>query len=264
MKPIGYIVSDALRLTTGTDAFNPDNFRKQFKKGFASPSLFKFKLLRMPNIFSADITNPAKPINTSPVTNALDLVGLGSAQLTTGATFLENSYNSIRGLQNKDLTFSVSKTQLPNKIIESFKISYNGPGWKKPREINDDSLQIEVISSGDYWEHEMLIGWQHTILNYGKTSDNFSYDVSYHQDIVTEADLVLYNVDGEVVYTVHFDKLWPEMVGGESFDWSKKDSIVSFPVSFNFSTYTVEMSGGTNPFKNNAFIADNIINYPKF
>lgn len=258
-KSLGQFASDVLRIATGTNSFSPDNFRRQFQEGFARPSLFQFKLKRMPNVFSTNI-DQLSPISLGAITSRLPLVDIVSARATTTLNTIENILNDVLGRSSRDLTFKVHKVQLPQRLIESYNISYIGPGKKFPREINNDNFQIEVLSSGTFWEHYMFLSWQAAILDYDKYANEPSYDVAYYDDIITEAELLIFNDAGEQTYKVSFENIWPEGVGGEGFDWAKKDSIISFPVSFNFSTVTVEMTGGTPDLKKYSNIARNVIN----
>lgn len=264
MPDLRNIAGSALRIATGNQGtFSPDNFRKQFSNGVGRPNLFQFKFKRMPNVM-ADPNYGLTPFQSlGLISKGASVLGIGSAPLLTGINTVETMFNSITGRETRDLTFRVSKAQLPQKIINTYNVSYYGPGSRFPSEIDNSSITIDVISSGSYWEHIFFTGWQNSIIDYDRYRDNPSFDVVYFDDIVTEAELIIYNDDGEKAYTILFEKVWPEVVGGDNFDWSRKDSIVTFPVTLHYSVAS-NSAGSKSPIKGITSIAQRLINLPKF
>lgn len=265
MPDLRNIAGSAIRIATGNQgAFSPDNFRKQFSSGVARPSLFQFKFTRMPNVM-ANPNYGFEPFQSfGLISKGAGLLGIGSAPLLTGINETETMFNALTGRENRDLTFRISRAQLPQKVINAYNVSYYGPGSRFPSEIDNGSITIDVMCSGSYWEHVFFTGWQTSIIHYDKYKNETSFDVAYFDDIVSEAELNIYNDDGEKAYTVFFEKIWPEVVGGDNFDWSRKDSIVSFPVTLHYSIATNTSTDSKNSIKTASSIAQRLINLPKF
>lgn len=266
MPDLRNIAGSAIRVATGNQGtFSVDNFRKQFFSGVGRPSLFQFKLKRMPRVLADPNAGLKSPINElGYISKAATLLDVGSAQLLTSFNQAETTFNALTGRENRDLSFRISRAPMPQKTIASYNVSYYGPGSRFPSEINNDTIIIEVMSSGSYWEHELFTSWQTAIIDYDRYRDLPSFDVAYFDDIVTEAELIIYNDEGDVAYTVLFEKVWPEVVGGDNFDWSRKDSIVSFPVTLHYSVATNKKNTNNNKLKAVTTVAQNLINLPKF
>lgn len=265
------IASNALRVATGTDTFSVSNFRQQFREGVGRPSLFKFKLKRLPSFFDQygdaySITDKNSTVSLDLLRGAASLIGVNSSTATT--IFNEGEYllNSLQGRGGRDLTFRVTRAQMPQQVVESYNIQYIGPGIRFPREINNGSITIDIMCSGSYWEHNLFSFWIRNMMDYGRYADSvYTYDVRYFTECFTEAELMIFNDDGNLVYKVDFEHVWPEMVGGENFDWSRKDAISSFPVTLHYSTavaFQEDISKGQQLAKIES-IGQRLINFPK-
>ena len=122
-----------------------------------------------------------------------------------------------------------------------------GPSVEFPKEIENSSMTINILCSGSYFEHEFFHTWADSITGYhGKmqnstsTSKNYGFDVAYYEDLISEAELLVYNEDGNPSYLVRFDDIYPKSVGGIEFDWNAKNEISEFSVTLNYRTMISE------------------------
>jgi hypothetical protein len=222
-------------IDTGS-SFNPTDFRNSFKDGIGRPSLFVFKIKRYPQVYY-------KKKNTTGIGGALSAIGISDQVINTGTALFE----TIKGRGLQDLQFRVTKFSLPSKNIETYTTKTYGPSTEFPREIENSSMTINVLCSGAYFEHEFFQSWADTITGYhGKmknsasSSKAYGFDVEYYDDVISEAELVVYNEDGGVTYLVKFDDIYPKSVGGIEFDWNAKNEMSEFSVTLNYRTMVSE------------------------
>lgn len=217
-------------------SFNPTDFRNSFKDGIGRPSLFVFRIKRYPQVYY-------NKSNTTGIGGALAAIGINNSVINTGTAL----FDTIRGRGLEDLQFRVTKFGLPSKNIETYTTKTYGPSVEFPKEIENSSMTINILCSGSYFEHEFFHTWADSITGYhGKmqnstsTSKNYGFDVAYYEDLISEAELLVYNEDGNPSYLVRFDDIYPKSVGGIEFDWNAKNEISEFSVTLNYRTMISE------------------------
>ena len=250
----------------GGTTFNPQNFRASFKDGVGIPSLFLLKLKRYPSIFFKGKESSqsvggllgsvggigggiAKLTGLSSVTNALN------TKIPTGASSILNIgellYNNFTGRGIDDLKFKINKVQLPEKALQTYSTRTYGPLRDFPREIENSTIGFNVLSGGTYVEHELFSSWIDNIAGHDKLDNDPLFNVAYYDDIITEAELVMYNEDGEPSYICYLNEVYPRQVGGITLDWDSKNQISQFSVVLNFrvmKTEKIALSLKTNSF----------------
>lgn len=223
-------------LHNNNETFSPQKFRDSFKRGIGRPSLFLFKITRYPNIYYSKQPNTA-------IGGALSKVlpnsirGINTNTLIGG---IENLTGS-KGTQTLiDLQFRVSQFNLPDKQLQTFTTKIYGPSVESPKEIENSSMTMTVLCSGDYFEHDFFQFWIDSVVSYDHKKNGKSYDLQYYDDIITSAELTVYDEDGKNSYTITFEEVYPSIVGGVNFDWDRRNEISEFNVTLNYRTMKVE------------------------
>lgn len=243
-------------------SFSPTNFRNSFHNGIGRPSLFVFRIKRYPRIYNSPDLSVQNVLNNVLGSNS-DALGLGistSQLLNAGQTL----YDSVRSTGLSELQFRVDKFGLPDKNIGTYTTKIYGPSSDFPREIENGSMSISILCGGDYYEHDFFTTWVDSILTYTGTKPNHTtipqqlmtnvldalgtksntakgstpYDIAYYDDIVTDAELVVYNEDGDASYVITFEDVYPKAVGGIGFDWNAKNEISTFIVTLHYRIMT--------------------------
>jgi len=234
--------------------FSPTHFRNSFHNGIGRPSLFIFRIKRYPNIYkSPDLSVQTILPNILPS----DLgIGIPTNTLINSAQTL---YDSVTSSGLSELQFRVDKFGLPDKNVGTYTTKIYGPSSDFPREIENSSMNINVLCGGDYYEHDFFQTWIDSILTYSGTrpkstpeklistvldrigltsTKSTPYDIAYYDDIITDAELVVYNEDGDASYVITFEDVYPKVVGGISFDWNAKNEISTFNVVLHYRIMT--------------------------
>lgn len=229
----------------GNNSFSPTNFRNSFNGGIGRPSLFLFRLKRYPNVYFSKTSDG--------LGNLLGGLGIGKDITNVGETLYEN----LTGSGLSDLQFRINRVGLPDKQLRTYTTKIYGPGTEFPREIENGSLTFNVLSGGNYYEHDFFQSWADAILGYntqknsaatdlvGKlvsfiglgsnsSTNNPNFNVAYYDDIVTDAEMVIFNEEANPTYLVSFEEVYPMVVGGIEFDWNLKNEISNFNVVLNY------------------------------
>lgn len=240
-----------------TESFNVNNFRSSLAHGVANPSLFSFTLSKDAKINEFTISKEDKNF-LSNLNNIQETVnkGLGIAKnFIPQAYGISAYYNQAMSTANnlfgkspqqtfKDLTFRVSRTSIPDRIIETYPTKYYGIQYNNPRDISTNYLTLNIMSSETYWEHWYFSRWMGRIIDYSN-EDGDTYDVAYYDDIVTNGLIEFYNSEGNRTYTANIYDLYPVHVQGIDGDWSRKDSINNFNVTFAYKNVSVNQVSET-------------------
>ena len=237
----------ATYVDTGS-TFSPSAFRASFKDGLARPSLFHLKLIRYPNIFfkstgsNSTLTGVLGLNNILPtqISSALNNLATIPPQVTSALNIGETIYQNLNSRGLNDLVFRCSQVLLPEKNIETYTTKTYGPSQEFPREIENGRIQTVFLGSGTYYEHDIFSTWMDKCLDYNKSSESPSYSVAYYDDIISEANVVSYDENGNPSYLQTFEEIYPVSVGGIEYDWNRKNEVVEFPVVFAFKTMKTE------------------------
>lgn len=185
--------------------FNVDKFKNTFVTDPPSPAYFRFELLKMPPF----------------IKNYPDLQRALSAESATDR-----------------LSVRVKKAMLPDQSLQTMQHSYYGPLVKYPHENLTTDLNVEVICSHDMWERQFFTAWQNYILDYGISARGASYNIAYFEDYVSDIDIVLFDAEAKEIYRATFENAYPMQMGSVDVDWTAKDSIMSFYVTFSYSYWS--------------------------
>ena len=242
-------------LDTG-QSFNPTSFRHSFHNGIGRPALFSFRLKRYPAIYTAP------QLSVGSILGAIlpkDLgIGIPTANLLDAGQTL---YDSVTSSGLTELQFRVDKLSIPDKNLGTYSTKIYGPSSDFPRDVENSSININVLCGGDYYEHDFFQTWIDSIITYSGTkptssssqlvskllevvnihtnnSNNNPFDVAYYDDIVTEAEIVMYDEEGNATYVLSFEDIYPKTVGGMSLDWNAKNEINSFNVTLHYRIMT--------------------------
>lgn len=224
--------------------FNVNDFRNNLSHGLGEPTLFEFGLLYVPEIISnifkitteeksllSNINNIAEK-GLSIAKNFLPQAYGVSAYLNQGMSTYNNLFGQSPEQSILDLKFRVSRTSVPDRMLETYTSKYYGIQYTNPRDIAPNFLTINVISSENYWEHWFFSVWMSHIVDYGH--EYATYDVDYYDNIKTDGVIVFYNTEGTPTYRAKILELYPISVQGLDGDWSRKDSINNFNVTFAY------------------------------
>lgn len=238
-------------------SFSPQAFRDSFKDGIGRPSLFTFRIKRYPKIW---FTRQSESGLTGLISSVLpDSV---SSLASTAMNSLETAHNTVTGRGLADLQFRVGKFNLPSKQLETYTTKTYGPASEFPREIENGVFNMSVFCSGSYFEHEFFSTWIDSMLSYenkknastldlissalnklinnGTSVRDYGYDVAYYDDVVSDAELVVYDENGNPSYVITFEDIYPKNVGGIEFDWNAKNEVSEFGVTMNYRTMKAE------------------------
>jgi len=216
-----------------SSSFSPSDFRYKFKKGIGRTAFFHFKLIRLPQIFYKSTNNAGTGLGT--------MLGINSSlinkvQIPSGITTLvkagETLFSSLSGRGIDDLVFKINKVTLPEKAVGTYKIKTYGPSYEFPREIENSFINISVISSGTYDEHELFSSWVDQIVDF--KGDNASHNVAYYDDIITEAQLVIYDEEANPSYLVSLYDVYPINVGQIDYSWADKHNVAEFTITLQY------------------------------
>ncbi len=244
-------------LDTGS-SFSPQAFRDSFKDGLGRPSLFVFKIKRYPSIwFSKTSTTGLSGLASSVLPS--EMLGAATSIMNIGETLFDN----ITGRGLADLQFRIGKFTLPNKQLETYTTKTYGPASDFPREIENGVFNMSVFCSGSYFEHEFFSTWIDSIVTYNNKKNSstldlvnvalskiksskstdvapYGFDVAYYDDIISEAELVVYDEEGSPSYIISFEDIYPRVVGGIEFDWNSKNEVSEFPITMHYRTMKAE------------------------
>ena len=241
-------------------SFSPTNFRNSFKDGIGRPALFVFKIKRYPNVYYTKTNSTGLG---GVISNMASTIGLNSSIVDKALTIGGSLYETVKGRGLSDLQFRVGKVSLPSKNLETYTTKTYGPATEFPREIENSSMNLSVLCSGSYYEHEFFQTWIDSVVGYKNkketstldlvnsllttigvtketTSSTYGFDLEYYDDIISEAELVIYNEMGKPSYIVTFEDVYPKVVGGIEFDWNAKNEVSEFSVVLNYRTMKVE------------------------
>lgn len=242
------------------DSFSPTKFRNSFNKGIGRPSLYLFRLKRYPNVYFQKSSGGLGSIAGS--IGGL-IGGESGANIASQAYNIgETLYSSVSGSGLQDLQFRISRFGLPDKELRTYTTKIYGPSTEFPREIENGSLNFSVLCGGNYFEHEFFQTWIDAIMSYGSqkndpvtelagkainavaglfgatppksSSSNTRFNVAYYDDVISDAELIVYNEDGNPSYHITFEEVYPMVVGGIEFDWNLKNEISVFNVVLNY------------------------------
>lgn len=240
-------------------SFSPQQFRDSFKDGLGRPSLFSFRIKRYPKIwFSKSSTTGLSGLASSVL--PAEILGASTTTLLNGA---ETLYDNVTGRGLSDLRFRVGKFSLPGKQLDTYTTKTYGPSTEFPREIENGNFNMSVFCSGSYFEHEFFSTWIDAILGYDNKKNSstmdllnsaltslnitkktgntpYGFDVAYYDDIISEAELIVYDEEGSPSYVVSFEDIFPKVVGGIEFDWNAKNEVSEFPMTMAFRTMKAE------------------------
>lgn len=182
--------------------FSVDSFRSSFSDGLASPAYFQFRITGFP-------------------------------------PFME-------GKVNKDvlrlLPMRIRRAQMPDMALQTNPHTYNGIPTRFPYENSTGTLNLEIISSGNLWEREFFSAWQRYIIDYGTKDQNPTFSIAYYKDFITQAELDVYNDQGDIVSTFLFDGIWPMTMTMVDMDWMAKDTTMVFSIEISYAYWSVKSS----------------------
>ncbi len=145
--------------------FNVNDFRNNLSHGLGEPTLFEFGLLYVPEIISNIFKIPTEEKSLLSNINNIAEKGLSiaknflpqaygvSAYLNQGMSTYNNLFGQSPKQSIMDLRFRVSRTSVPDRMLETYTSKYYGIQYTNPRDIAPNFLTINVISSENYWEH---------------------------------------------------------------------------------------------------------------
>lgn len=235
--------------------FGVNNFRNSLANGIGEPTLFEFELLKYPDTIKDKFKISKDEQNLLSNTNNIAEKGLSvaknffpqaydaSAYLKEGMSTFNNLFGQASQQTNKDLTFRVSRTSVPDRNLETYTTKYYGIQYTNPRDIAPNFLTINIIPSENYWEHWFFSVWLANIVDYG--TSNATYDVDYYDKFVSEAKINFFNTEGTKTYYATIKELYPISVQGIDGDWSRKDSINNFNVTFAYKSVEMEQEPAT-------------------
>ena len=232
----------------GSNSFSPSKFRTSFNKGIGRPSLFLFRIKSYPSIYYDRQGGGLENLMTNTFSSLL-----GQQSVNLG----ESLYENLSGSGLSDLQFRVGRFSLPNKQLTTYTTKVYGPSTEFPKEIENGTMSFSVFCGGNYFEHEFFQSWVDSILGYNtkknsstdnligsvvngilgnnnSNSSNPSYNVAYYDDIITDAELLIFNEEGNPTYLITFEEIYPSVVGGVEFDWNLKNEISTFSVVMNY------------------------------
>lgn len=189
--------------TTGeAGAFSVDAFRASFADGIGSPAYFQFKLKALPPFMQGKVND--------------DVL--------------------------RKLPMRMRRSAIPDMALQTHPITYNGVPSKVAYENSTGDLNIEVVSSGNLWEREFFTAWQNYIVDYSTPDKNPTFDVAYYNDYVTEAELDIYNDEGEKVTTILFNGVYPLSMTMVDMDWTSKDQLLVFSLVLTYAYWSIDYS----------------------
>lgn len=243
-------IANSLYGDTG-QSFNPTAFRNSFSNGIGRPSLFSFRIKRYPNIYTQPQLSAAKILSNKFGGGVKHVLGVNiDKAINAGQTL----YDSVTSSGLSKLQFRIDKVMTPDKILGTYTTKIYGPSSDFPREIENTSINFNVLCGGDYYEHDFFQTWIDSIVTYGtskttssekvinsllnkisnsKNTASSRFDVAYYDDIITDAEIVLYNEEGDASYIISLEDIFPKFVGGMQLDWANKNEISIFNVNMH-------------------------------
>jgi hypothetical protein len=236
--------------------FSPTNFRNSFHNGIGRPSLFVFRIKRYPKIYTSPSFSGPNLLRTT-IPNALGVSPFQKDLIQEG----QSLYDSVTSSGLSELQFRIDKFTLPDKSLGVYTTKTYGPSSDFPRDIENGSMSMSVLCGGDYYEHDFFQTWIDSALTYsgtkpptdpqklvstvlstlglpGNTSNLTKFDVAYYDDIITDAELVVYDEEGNATYIITFEDVYPKVVGGIGFDWNAKNEISTFNLTLHYRIMT--------------------------
>jgi hypothetical protein len=133
-----------------------------------------------------------------------------------------------------DFSFKCKAATIPQKNTGVISIPYMGRDYKVPGDTTFDAWNTTVFADEQLLVRKTFEDWMDAInnaeLNTSVNSNAFAHMVN--------GTITTYSRDGSVANVYEIRGLFPSTIGEISLDWSTKDTVAEFPVTFNYQYYT--------------------------
>lgn len=139
--------------------------------------------------------------------------------------------------ENKVKTEMMCKTSMfPQFEITRQEIRRMGMKVSLPAATNYGDLQVTIMADDQYTQRKFLHAWMKRLV--------YDTDNNYLRKISTtlSCKIRMYQLDNnfDVVMCAIFDNAWPTNLGEVQLSFDSDSQLIEFPVTFTYSTYTIE------------------------
>lgn len=134
---------------------------------------------------------------------------------------------------SEDFTFKCKAANIPPKNTGVINIPYMGRDYKVPGDTTFDAWNVTVIADEQLLVRKTFEDWMDAI-NSGETNLSVNSNAFSH---MVNGTITTFSRDGSVSNVYEIRGLFPSNIGEMALDWSTKDSVSEFPVTFNYQYY---------------------------
>ena len=158
----------------------------------------------------------------------------GGTRPTLFQAQVTNPYGS--SASDQKFFFTCEAASLPGMTIGSYEIPYFGRKVKYAGDRSYSDWTVTVINDDDFLVRKAFEDWIDAI---NDTETNLmspqAMNSLYKQ---SQANVIQYGRDGNVVKTYNFEGIWPLGIGDITLQWSSANQYENFSVTFKYDQFT--------------------------
>lgn len=136
------------------------------------------------------------------------------------------------------IPFMVQAASIPSSGVQEIGVPFMGRTIKIAGDRETPpAWPVEIINDEDFMIRNALEEWHNRI-------NGLESNVRTLQNYKSEAQVIQYGKDGEILRTYHFHGIWPGRIGEIQLRWDQNNQIEVFGVDFNFDWWTVDGKTG--------------------
>lgn len=173
--------------------------------------------------------------NVEEIRSALQL---GGARPTLFQVTFDNPVNPVADLVKTP--FMVRAASIPEATLGNIAIPYFGRIVNAAGDRTYAPWQVTVINDEDFLIRNALEQWSNAINSFQGNLRRFGTGAM--QEYQTQAEVIQYGKTGDVLRVYRFNGIYPQAISGIGLDWSTRDTIEEYQVTFVYNYW--EIVGG--------------------
>lgn len=150
-----------------------------------------------------------------------------------------------QSIQPDDLIFFCKTVEIPGISLGTADILNQGFGSteKRPTILPNDVVSAVFMVDGGMNIVNFFHRWMQLIVNYN-TDNLFSeddgklpYEFGYKDEYVGQMEVLVFNPQGDTIYTYEYKNVYPANLGAVSLSWEANSEVMSMPIGFNYDRF---------------------------
>lgn len=155
-------------------------------------------------------------------------------------------------LANLNTKFLCQTVTFPSLIIETFEYrpNNNDISQSMPQAIGHGDLECVFMVDDQHKMAEFFHTWFRLVTNYSDSTfgDQMQYELGYKSDYACGMSIRMFSRSpvqggggvGNSFYQCYLKDVFPVQIGSINLEWAMNDSYMTLPVSFSYSSYTMQ------------------------